>query len=359
MATNNERLAEATRADPRWARVVARDPRADGSFVYGVKTTGVYCRPSCPSRRARPEHVVFYATAEQAEHAGLRPCRRCQPKQRGLAERQAALVAELCRFIEATPHIPTLAELAQRAGLSRYHLHRLFKAVTGLTPRAYGAAHRARRIRRELGEGGTVTDAIYNAGYQSSGRFYEQADQVLGMTPGNYRAGGSNTEIRFAIGECSLGAILVAHSDRGVCAILLGDDADTLARQLQDRFPAAMLCGDDPEFARLVAQVVGLVECPRLGLDLPLDVRGTAFQQRVWLQLQQIPAGETASYSDIARQLGQPRAARAVAQACAANTLAVAIPCHRVVRTDGSLSGYRWGVARKRALLEREETDKQ
>ncbi|GAA3527353.1 bifunctional DNA-binding transcriptional regulator/O6-methylguanine-DNA methyltransferase Ada [Zobellella aerophila] len=354
MVTRSDMRAEATLADPRWPLVVARDPHADGSFVYGVTTTGVYCRPSCPSRRARPEHVAFYGTAEQAEGAGFRPCQRCKPEQLSLARRQAAMVAELCRYIETAPHPPTLVELAQRAGLSRYHLHRLFKAVTGLTPKAYGTAHRARRVRRELSGSGTVTDAIYSAGYQSSSRFYEQADQVLGMSPGDYRAGGANTEIRFAIGECSLGAILVAQSGRGVCAILLGDDPDALARELQDSFPAATLLGNDAGFERRVAQVVGLVEHPRLGLDLPLDVRGTAFQQRVWQLLQQIPAGETASYGELARRLGQPKAARAVAQACAANTLAVAIPCHRVVRTDGGLSGYRWGVARKRMLLARE-----
>jgi AraC family transcriptional regulator, regulatory protein of adaptative response / methylated-DNA-[protein]-cysteine methyltransferase len=244
--------------------------------------------------------------------------------------------------------------LANHAALSAYHLHRVFKAVTGLTPKAYAAAHRAKRVRAELGRSSTVTEAIYGAGYNSNGRFYEKSNAVLGMTPTNYRAGGANTEIRFAIGECSLGSILVAASERGVCAILMGDDPDELARDLQDRFPRANLIGGDAEFEQLVSKVVGFVEAPGLGLDLPLDVRGTAFQQRVWQALREIPAGETVSYADIANRIGSPKSVRAVGQACAANVLAVAIPCHRVVRNDGGLSGYRWGVERKRALLEKE-----
>ena len=239
--------------------------------------------------------------------------------------------------------------------MSRFHLHRVFKAVTGLTPKAYAAAHRARRVRGELARGdGRVTDAIYDAGYNSNGRFYAESNGVLGMTPSRFRAGGADTAIRFAIGQCSLGAILVAASDVGVCAILLGDDPEALARDLQDRFPRAQLVGGDVAFEQRVAQVVGLIEAPRLGHDLPLDVRGTAFQQRVWQALRQIPPGETASYRDIAERIGAPTSMRAVAQACGANALAVAIPCHRVVRQDGALSGYRWGVERKRALLARE-----
>lgn len=270
------------------------------------------------------------------------------------AARHAAKVAELCRHIEAAESTPALAALAQRAGMSAYHLHRVFKAVTGLTPRAYAAAHRARRVRRELKRGRGVTEAIYAAGYNSGGRFYEESDRVLGMTPSTYRAGGTDTEIRFAVGECSLGSILVAQSRRGVCAILLGDDPDALVRQLQDLFPSAVLIGGDPGFEQRVAEVVGFVEAPKLGLELPLDIRGTAFQQRVWQALREIPPGETASYAEIAHRIGAPKSARAVAGACAANLLAVAIPCHRVVRIDGALAGYRWGVERKRALLERE-----
>jgi AraC family transcriptional regulator of adaptative response/methylated-DNA-[protein]-cysteine methyltransferase len=314
----------------------------------------VYCRPSCAARTARPENVEFHLTADAAERAGFRACKRCKPGQLSLAAQHAAHMTELCRYIERAAQPPTLAELSRRAGMSVYHLHRVFKAATGLTPRAYAAAHRAQRVRRELDRGGTVTHAIYGAGYNSSGRFYEESSQVLGMTPTRYRAGGAGTTIRFAIGECSLGAILVAQSDRGVCAILIGDEPDVLARDLQDRFPRADLLGGDAGFERTVAKVVGFVEAPRLGLDLPLDVRGTAFQQRVWRALRKIPAGKTLSYTELARKIGAPQSARAVAHACGANALAVAIPCHRVVRSDGALSGYRWGVERKRALLDRE-----
>ena len=250
--------------------------------------------------------------------------------------------------------MPPLEELANHAALSPYHFHRLFKSITGLTPKGYAAAHRAARVRYSLRGNHTVTEAIYGAGYNSSARFYEQSDQLLGMTPTKFRAGGADMEIRFAIGECSLGAILVAMTERGICAILLGDDPDALARDLQDRFPQANLIGDDREFEQLVSRVVGFVDAPARGLDLPLDIRGTAFQQRVWQALREIPAGSTATYTEIAQRIGLPKAVRAVARACAANALAVAIPCHRVVRTDGSLSGYRWGVERKRALLEKE-----
>ncbi|XXV35479.1 bifunctional DNA-binding transcriptional regulator/O6-methylguanine-DNA methyltransferase Ada [Sorangium sp. So ce1504] len=347
-------LAVGVKSDPRWAAVIARDASADGKFFYSVKTTGVYCRPSCGARPARPENVGFHPTAAAAERAGFRPCLRCKPDRPPLAERQAAQIAELCRFIESSEQVPSLEELACHAGLSVFHTHRVFKAVTGVTPKAYAAAHRARRMRAELGKNGTVTQAIYAAGYSSGGRFYEQSNQVLGMTPTRYRAGGAQMEIRFAIGECSLGSILVAATARGVCAILLGDDPAELAHDLERRFPRAHLLGADAGFEQLVAKVVGLVERPRASVELPLDIRGTAFQQRVWQALRDIPGGTTASYAQIACSIGAPRAVRAVAQACAANALAVAIPCHRVVRNDGGLSGYRWGVERKRALLDRE-----
>jgi len=354
MSNTKEMRALAAVGDPRWAAVAARDPAADGRFVYSVRTTGVYCRPSCAARPARPENVDFHATPAEAERAGFRPCMRCQPDQPARAERQAVQVADLCRFIESAEQAPTLDDLAERAGLSPSHVQRLFKAVTGLTPKAYAAAHRAHRVRESLGRSESVTRAIYDAGYNSNGRFYEDADRTLGMTPTAWRAGGAATEIRFAIGACALGAILVAQSARGVCAIALGDDPDALARDLQDRFPKARLIGGDPAFEALVARVVGFVEAPALGLDLPLDLRGTAFQLRVWQALREIPAGATASYSQIAERIGAPKSVRAVAQACGANALAVAIPCHRVVRSDGGLSGYRWGVERKSALLQRE-----
>ena len=269
--------------------------------------------------------------------------------------KHAALVAQACRRIEAAEQPPSLDDLAQQAGLSPFHFHRVFKAATGLTPKAYADAHRANAVRASLARGGTsVTEAIFDAGFNANSRFYEHADAMLGMKPTQYRAGGVDARIEFAIGESSLGAILVARRQRGVCAISLGDDADALLRELQDRFPRAELIGGDPSFEALVAQVVGLIEQPNLGIDLPLDVRGTAFQQRVWQALRQIPAGETASYAQIAQRIGSPKSVRAVAHACASNTLAVAIPCHRVVRSDGALSGYRWGVERKRELLSRE-----
>ncbi len=354
MSLPSKTCAQAVVSDPRWTRVISRDAASDGRFFYSVRTTGVYCRPSCPSRAPRPENVAFHACVADAERAGFRPCKRCRPDQPSRAVLHAAKVAELCRYIEMSEQPPTLGELAQFAGMSSFHLHRVFKAITGLTPKGYATAHRARRVKQALTTAPTVTEALYGAGYNSGGRFYAESDLVLGMTPTAYRAGGTGAEIRFAIGQCSLGAILVACSDRGICAILLGNDPNVLACDLQDRFPKACLIGGDAGFEQLVARVIGFVEAPRLGLELPLDVRGTAFQQRVWQALRAIPPGQTASYAEIARDIGSPASVRAVAQACGANALAVAIPCHRVVRSDGGLSGYRWGVARKRALLERE-----
>jgi AraC family transcriptional regulator, regulatory protein of adaptative response / methylated-DNA-[protein]-cysteine methyltransferase len=345
-----------TTRDARWLAVMARDRKSDGEFFYSVRTTGVYCRPSCASRRPKRENVAFHVTTADAERAGFRACKRCKPDQASMAQAHAAKVAALCRFIEKAEQPPTLKELSEVAGISPFHLHRVFKDITGLTPRGYAAAHRAKRVRQELKRGATVTEAIYSAGYGSNGRFYESSNEVLGMTPGAFRAGGAKTEIRFAVGECSLGSILVAATERGVCAILLGEDPDALARDLQDRFPKTNLIAGDSAFEKLVATVVGLIEAPARGLNLPLDVRGTAFQQRVWQALRRIPAGKTASYTEIAKRIGLPKSVRAVAQACGANALAVAIPCHRVVRNDGGLSGYRWGVERKRALLEREAT---
>lgn len=354
MFVNNAQRASATEKDPRWASVEARNAQADGTFYYSVNTTGVYCRPSCAARRARPEHVQFHATCADAEKAGFRPCKRCQPNQPALAEQYAAIVAEACRFIADAEEAPDLETVARHAGMSRYHFHRVFKAITGLTPHDYVVAKRTQRVRKQLGSSDTVTEALYDAGYHSSGPFYESTNEMLGMTPSHFRAGGARTDIRFAIGECSLGSILVARSERGVCAILLGDDPAALMRDVQDTFPQANLIGGDGTFEQLVASVVGLIEAPAVGLDLPLDIRGTAFQQRVWQALREIPPGETASYAEIARRIGAATAVRAVAGACAANTLAVAIPCHRVVKQDGALSGYRWGVERKRALLKRE-----
>jgi len=339
--------------DARWVAVARRDKAADGAFFYSVRTTGVYCRPSCAARLPLRENVAFHSSRAAAEQAGFRPCRRCRPDEAAGA-RQAEIVARACELIASSEEPPTLDQLAEAAGLSLYHFHRVFKAVTGVTPRAYAAAHRHRKLRDGLPRSGSVTEAIHDAGFGSNGRFYAHAGEVLGMTPQAFRSGGRGTTIRFAVGQCSLGAILVAATDKGLCAILLDDEPEALVRDLQDRFPHAELVGGDADFERWVAQVVGFVEAPQLGLALPLDVRGTAFQQRVWQALREIPPGSTASYAEVAERIGQPQAVRAVAQACAANALAVAIPCHRVVRRDGGLSGYRWGVERKRTLLERE-----
>jgi AraC family transcriptional regulator of adaptative response/methylated-DNA-[protein]-cysteine methyltransferase len=266
----------------------------------------------------------------------------------------ASAASRTGRLIERSDETPSLEKLANFAGMSVYHFHRTFKAVTGLTPKEFAEAHRSNRVRSSLERSNTVTDAIYDAGFNSNSRFYESSNKVLGMTPSRFRDGGTDTDIYFAIGQCSLGSILAAQSNKGVCSILIGDDPEVLVRDLEKQFPKANLIGNESGYEQLVAKVVALIEQPGLGLDLPLDIRGTAFQQRVWKALRQIPPGSTASYTDIATKIGMPKAVRAVAQACSANELAVAIPCHRVVRNDGSLSGYRWGVERKRALLERE-----
>ncbi len=338
--------------DSRWQAVALRDSRADGSFFYSVRTTGVYCRPSCGARTPRRENVRFHLTASAAERAGFRPCKRCRPDQPA-GSRRARQVVRLCRLLEREER-PSLKALADEVGLSPYHLHRVFRAATGLTPREYAAAHRAGRVRAFLGTSKSVTEAIYEAGYGSGGRFYERSGPLLGMKPSEYRMGGAKLVIRFAVGECSLGSIAVAATERGVCAVLLGDDPDELVHDLERRFPKAQLLGGDATFEKLVSQVVGLVEAPELGLDLPIDVRGTAFQERVWQALCKVPAGKTTTYAELARKIGKPRAVRAVAHACAENPLAVVIPCHRVVRKDGALAGYRWGIERKRELIERE-----
>jgi AraC family transcriptional regulator of adaptative response/methylated-DNA-[protein]-cysteine methyltransferase len=340
--------------DPRWARIVARDRTADGHLWYSVITTGVYCRPSCPSRSANPKNVQLHNTVEEARATGFRPCKRCHPDGLSVDAKNVTIVARACRLIEKSEEEPSLADLAEAVGRSPSYFHRRFKAVTGLTPKNYAAAHRAARVREGLASGNSVTEAIYDAGFNSSGRFYEKSTNMLGMTPSKYRAGGANEEIRFAVGETSLGAILVASSKNGVVSILLGNDPDELVRELQDRFPKAGLIGADKDYEALVARVVGFIEAPGLGLDLPLDIRGTAFQRRVWQALQEVPIGKTVSYTEIAQRVGAPNAVRAVAGACAGNNHAVAIPCHRVVRNDGSLSGYAWGVERKQALLKRE-----
>jgi AraC family transcriptional regulator of adaptative response/methylated-DNA-[protein]-cysteine methyltransferase len=335
----------------RWEAVIHRDKNAADAFFYSVGTTGVYCRPSCPARIARRENVAFHPTPKDAERAGFRACKRCKPNDPSAHGEHAAIVAKACKLIVDAEEPLSLDALAEAVGMSPWHFHRVFKSMTGLTPKAYATAHRAKRMHEELSRRGTVTSAIYNSGFNSNGRFYAESNKRLGMKPTEFKAGGEGATIRFAVGECSLGSILVAASDLGICSIAIGNDPNTLVRELQDCFPNAELIGGDKQFERMVARVVAFVENPSAGLELPLHVQGTAFQQRVWKALCEIPCGTTCTYSELAQKLGQPNATRAVAGACAANTLAVAIPCHRVVRTDGSLSGYRWGVERKEKLL--------
>jgi AraC family transcriptional regulator of adaptative response/methylated-DNA-[protein]-cysteine methyltransferase len=352
----------------RWSAVRRRSPRADGVFFYAVATTGVYCRPTCPSRPARRENVTFYRSREDAERAGFRPCRRCRPDLAPRPEREAALIADACAFMknaaERGDDPPSLAALASRAALSPYHFHRLFRRIAGVTPKAYASARRQAKIAGKLQAGASVTEAIYDAGFPSASRFYETSAASLGMKPSVYRRGGEGESIWYVVRKSSLGgsmdSVLVAGTARGVCAILLGDDPATLAADLRARFPKAEICGSEAGASsvnsRWVEDAVKLVDDPRnpARLALPLDIRGTAFQRRVWEALRAIRPGSTCSYTEVAASIGRPRAARAVAGACAANRLAVAIPCHRVVTANGSPGGYRWGAARKRELLDRE-----
>ena len=347
-------LPASSRDQARWEAFVARDASCEGQFYIAVKTTGVYCRPGCPARLPKRTNVRFFDTRNEAERAGFRPCKRCKPDQPSLGELHAGKIAQACRLIETADEAPKLDDLAAAVGLSPYHFHRIFKQALGVTPKAYATAHRANRVREGLGRSGTVTEAIYDAGFNSNGRFYANASEVLGMTPTDFRAGGAGQAIRYAIGTCSLGSVLVAASEKGVCAILFGDEPESLGKELQVMFPRARIIGGDKAFEELTGKVLAFVEDPAKGLDLPLDVRGTAFQHRVWEALRRIPVGSTASYSEIAKKIGAPQAVRAVARACATNRIAVAIPCHRVVRSDGGLSGYRGGVERKRALLAKE-----
>jgi AraC family transcriptional regulator of adaptative response/methylated-DNA-[protein]-cysteine methyltransferase len=337
-----------------WEALKNREQPGGETFVYGVLTTGVYCRPGCPSRLPRQDNVRFFVSAGEAERAGFRPCRRCEPGRASPKERQAEAISSACELIEAAEERPDLDAIARGAGMSRHHFHRVFKEIVGVTPGAYYSALRRRRALAGLSRKTTVTEAIYGAGYGSSSRFYETCASSLGLKPGAFVKGGKGEVIQFAVGECSLGSIIVAATAKGVCAIELGDSPEPLVEALQDRFPNAELKGGEAEFERVVAQAIALVEEPGRPFELPLHVRGTAFQQKIWQILGAIPPGETMTYAEVAARAGCPKAVRAVANACASNSLAVAIPCHRVVRTGGALSGYRWGVERKAALLKRE-----
>lgn len=338
----------------RWAAVVARDTSADGQFVFGVKTTGVYCRPGCPSRIPLRKNVQFFKSCTEAELAGFQPCKRCKPNEAALEAKHAAIVEQACRRIEKSAESLPLKELATAAGISPFHFHRIFKLHTGITPKAYSAAHRATRVRHAITYRKKLPDAIYAAGYQSNGRFYADAEKTLGMSPSSFRAKGAGMTIEFAIGQSSLGPVLVAATQKGICAILIGDDTAQLERDLRRQFANAEVSRSGREFRKMIAKVIAFVEVPKRRFDLPLDIVGTAFQQRIWKALQQIAPGSTTTYSELARKLGIPKTTRAVANACAANPIAVAIPCHRVVCNDGALAGYRWGIERKAKLLERE-----
>ncbi len=340
--------------EARWAAMKARDKSYDGTFICAVLTTRIYCRVGCPARLPRPENVRFFATAKDAIRAGFRACKRCKPDADHSNAAHTAAIAKACKAMEDAEAGVSFDEVAAGVGMSRFHFHRVFREIMGVTPGGYLRAVRERRVVNELARGGSVTEAIYGAGYSSSSRFYEGIAPKLGLKPSSFAKGGKGETIRFAVGQCSLGSIIVAATDKGVCCIQFGDDPQRLVLTLQDRFPNAEIIGADTAFEQTVAKVVGLVEDPGRGINLPLDVRGTAFQHRVWAALLDIPAGKTMTYGKVAAAIGSPGAVRAVASACAGNKLAVAIPCHRVIRTDGSLSGYRWGVERKAALLAKE-----
>lgn len=344
--------------DPRWLDVKNKNAGADNAFVYAVKTTGIYCRPSCPAKTPKSEHIEFFDSCEKAEQAQYRPCKRCHPNGESIKDKNTRLITEACRIIEKQIGDIKLSELAADVDMSPYFFHRQFKKITGITPKQYSKAIKVKSMQQELVKSDdTITNAIYNSGFNSDSRFYAATDDSLGMTPTRFRKGGENTLIQFAIAECSLGSVLVARSPKGICTITFSDNPETLLNNLQDQFPKAELIGSDPDFEQVVAKVIGLIENPDTSLDLPLDIRGTAFQQRVWEMLLTIPAGTTVSYTQLAKMIGSPKSVRAVANACGQNVIAVAIPCHRVVKLDGNISGYRWGIGRKRTLLAREEIE--
>jgi AraC family transcriptional regulator, regulatory protein of adaptative response / methylated-DNA-[protein]-cysteine methyltransferase len=341
-----------TDQDELWRAVLARDRSADGKFVYAVKSTGVYCRPSCPSRRPKRESVQFFEKPADAKRLGYRSCLRCLPDQ---PDPQSKWIAECCRLLERDlDRSVSLAELAAQAGISAFHLQRTFKQHLGVTPREYQDALRMRRVKQGLTKGSSITDAIYDAGFNSVSRFYEKAGEHFGMSPFTYKRGGSGQAIRYTVFPCALGRAMIGTTDQGVCSVAFGDDEPDLERSLRGQFAQALIVRDDAGLQNHAEVLKGYLEGHRMSFDLPMDIRATAFQERVWRLLAAIPYGETRTYSQIAEQLGQPTAARAVATACASNALAVLIPCHRVVGKNGTLSGYRWGIDRKRKLLETE-----
>jgi AraC family transcriptional regulator of adaptative response/methylated-DNA-[protein]-cysteine methyltransferase len=346
--------ANSAALNDRWTAVLERDTTAVGRFVYAVRSTGVFCHPNCPSRRPNRSNVRFFDSASEAESAGYRACKRCRPNQTPSFDPVAKQLTLACRFIEEAENGPSLSEIASHVGLSPFYLHRTFRNRLGVTPKQYTSARRALRLKMQLALGERVADAIYAAGYGACGRCYAQAAEILGMTPKQYRNHGEGRDIRFATASCVLGRVLVAVTKKGICHIALGNDDSTLAVELLARLPAARQVARDKELQELLTAVVSLIESPAKDVAFPLDIRGTAFQQKVWLALRAIPPGQTLTYAKLAVAIGRPEAVRAVASACAANTLAIAVPCHRIVRSDGKLGGYRWGGGRKKALLERE-----
>ena len=339
--------------DARWQAVLARDPAADGVFYYAVRSTGIYCRPTCPARRPRRDRVAFFDLPADAERAGFRPCRRCHPNEVTGQQQVVARVQELLEEADDNARIPTLAALGASVGLSPFHLQRVFKRATGLSPRQYAAARRGARLKAQLRRGASVTQALYDAGYGSSRALYAAVDKELAMSPSSYKRGGAGEHIAYALADSPLGRMLVAATERGVCALRFGDDA-SLEKELRAEFPQAELVRDPAAVAAYVRAAVAHLEGRQPTLEVPTDARGSAFQQRVWAALRQIPYGQTRSYAQLAQMIGDPSAVRAVAHACATNPVALVVPCHRVVRTGGALGGYRWGLDRKRALLERE-----
>ncbi len=339
-------------SETQWQQVMARDARQDGRFVFAVRTTGIYCRPSCPSRRPRRDSVEFFPDPHQAERAGYRACLRCKPTE---ISAQAQAITRTRQLLDEAEGVLTLAELSKRVGVSPFHLQRLFKRATGLSPREYQSARRMQQVKRGLRKGDDVTTALYDAGFGSPSRLYEKTSQHMGMTPGTYRRGGAGITIEFAIVPSPLGRLLVAATSRGLCAVRFGENTTELERGLREEFGAAEIRRDDAALQPFLQPLLASLRGETVPMDLPLDVRATAFQKRVWDALREIPAGETRSYAEVARAIGDPKAVRAVATACASNPVAVVVPCHRVVRSDGELAGYRWGIERKRKLLEQEQ----
>jgi len=338
----------------RWQAVIQRNPESDNEFVYGVVTTGIYCRPVCPSRMPNRENVQFFETPQMAEDAGFRPCKRCTPQNMTAPNTALDAVTEACKIMDESETAYTLNQLADVVGLSPYHFHRLFKRTVGITPKQYAMEKRKERMRTNLQKESTVTEAIYNSGYDSGSRFYEKAETTLGMKPSEFQKGGEGQSIRYGIVQSYLGWVLVAVTERGVCQIDFDDSSEILKMRLGNNFPKASLLDEDSTITKIIEQTLTFLEVPVQKFDIPLDIQGTAFQRRVWKALQDIQPGTTASYGDIAKNIGNPKAARAVAQACASNNIAIAIPCHRVVRSNGDLGGYRWGIERKQKILKRE-----